>query len=76
MRCTFRLQKYRDAIDEAARLRKTEKVTDPLIREAAYISGKSNYVLGQYDLALFGIKEAASETKTGKRQAENQKAER
>jgi TolA-binding protein len=64
MRCSFRLEKYREAIDEAAKLKKTDKVTEPLIREAAYVSGKSNYILGNYDLALLGIKEAAAETKT------------
>jgi len=64
MRCTFRLEKYREAIDEATKLRKTEKVTETLSREAAFISGKANYILKQYDLALIGIKEAAAETKT------------
>lgn len=64
MRCAFKLEKYREAIDEAARLKKTEKVTEALAREAAFISGKSNYQLKQYDMALFGIKEAAVETKT------------
>jgi TolA-binding protein len=64
MRCSFILGKYRDAIDAAARLKKTEKTTEALLREAGYISGKSNYILGNYDLALTGIKDAAVETNT------------
>jgi TolA-binding protein len=64
MRCYFRLDKYREAIEEAAKLKKTDKVTEPLIKEAAFITGKSNFILGNYDLALPGIKEAAVETKT------------
>jgi TolA-binding protein len=64
MRCLFKLERYKEAIDEAARLKKMEKVTDPLVKEASFTSGKSNYQLGNFDLALSGIKEAASETKT------------
>jgi TolA-binding protein len=64
MRCCFRLEKYREAIDEAAKLKKTDKVTDALIKEAAYITGKSYYSLGNFDLSLPGMKEASVETKT------------
>jgi tetratricopeptide (TPR) repeat protein len=66
MRCLFSLENYKEAIDEASRLKKTEKVTDPLLKEASFITGKSNYKLGNYDLALSGIKDAASETKTAR----------
>ncbi len=64
MRCNYQLQKYRDAIDDAARLAKTDKVTPELTREASYISAKSNYLLGNYDQAMPGLREAAVETKT------------
>jgi len=64
MRCNFYLEKYRDAIDAAAMLKKTEKATDAMLREASFISGKSNYMLGNYDLALSGLKDASAETNT------------
>jgi TolA-binding protein len=64
MRCSFFLEKYLDAITEAGRLKNAEKTTEPLKREAGYVSGKSNYILGNYDLAMTGVRDAAVETNT------------
>ncbi|HOY51270.1 MAG TPA: tetratricopeptide repeat protein, partial [Prolixibacteraceae bacterium] len=64
MRCNFMLQKYRNAIDDAVRLSKADKVTPELTREASYITAKSYYELGSYDQALPGLREAAAQTNT------------
>lgn len=64
MRCNFMLQKFRNAIDDAVRLSKADKVTPELTREASYITAKSYYELGSYDQALPGLREAAAQTNT------------
>jgi len=64
MRCNFRMEKFRNAIDDAAKLTKAEKVTPELTREASYVSAKSYYMLGNYDQALPGLQEASAETNT------------
>jgi TolA-binding protein len=64
MRCNYLLERYRDAIEAAGQLRKAEKNTDALIREAGYISAKSYYLLGNYDASLPLMTEAASESNT------------
>ncbi len=66
MRSNFMLEKYRNAIDDAARLTKAEKVSPELLREASYITAKSYYVLGNYDLAMAGLREASAETNTAR----------
>lgn len=64
MRSHFMLQKYREAIESAAKLTKADKVTQELIREATYISAKSSYELGNYDQAMAGLREASAQTNT------------
>ena len=62
MRCNFYLEKYRNAIEDAARLKEAEKSSEVLIREANYMSAKSYYMLGNYDQALPGFRAVATET--------------
>lgn len=64
MRCEFRLEKYRDAIENAEKLMKAEKSSAELKSEASYISAKSAYNLGNYDQALNGMREASAATNT------------
>jgi TolA-binding protein len=62
MRINFILERYRIAIDEAARLTEAEKSNEALQREAGYTSAKSHYLLSNYDLALPGFRTLSSET--------------
>lgn len=62
MRCSFYLERYRNAIEAAGKLMEAEKTNEALQREARYITGKSYYNLGNLDQALPGLKETAAET--------------
>jgi len=63
MRCDFKLKNYQQAIDAAENVKKSEVADEPLIREANYTIGKSYYLLENYDQALPGLKEVATDTK-------------
>lgn len=64
MRCEFKLEKYRDAIESADKVMKADKSNAELKSEASYISAKSLYNLGNYDQALNGMRDAAVATNT------------
>jgi hypothetical protein len=51
MRSNFILERYRNAIDDANKL-KEEKSNETLLREANYIGAKSYYLLGNFDQAF------------------------
>ncbi len=62
MRSNFILERYRNAIDDATKLREEEKSNETLLREANYIGAKSYYLLGNFDQALPGLVSVAAET--------------
>jgi TolA-binding protein len=62
MRSNFFLERYRNAIDAANRLKEAEKSNESLTREANYIGAKSYYLLGNHDQALPGLKSVSLET--------------
>ena len=62
MRSNFILERYRNAINDADRLKEAEKSNETLIREASYIGAKSYYMLGNYDQALPGLRSVSAET--------------
>jgi TolA-binding protein len=62
MRSNFILERYRNAIDDATKLREEEKSNETLLREANYIGAKSYYLLGNFDQALPGLIAVATET--------------
>lgn len=62
MRSNFFLQRYRNAIDNANRLKEAEKSNEVLLREANFIGAKSNYLLNNFDQALPGFRAVAVET--------------
>jgi len=62
MRSNFFLERYRNAIDDANRLREAEKSNEVLLREANFIGAKSNYMLSNFDQALPGFRTVAVET--------------
>lgn len=63
MRCDFKLENYPQAITAAENVKKSEVADEPLIREANYTIGKSNYLLEKFDQALPSLQEVATETK-------------
>ncbi len=65
MRCHYSLGKFREAIESAALVKKAEKAGEQLLREAGFITARSHYQLGNWDAALPGMRESASETNTG-----------
>jgi TolA-binding protein len=62
MRSNFQLERYRNAIDEANKLKEAEKSNETLLREANYIGAKSYYLLGNFDQALPGLRAVSAET--------------
>lgn len=62
MRCSFELKNYREAILAAQQVQEEEKTNAGLLREAGYITAKSEYNLGDFDKALPSFKKIAAET--------------
>ena len=62
MRSAFRLERYRNALEDANRLKEAEKSSVELLREANYIIAKSYYMLGNYDQAQTAHRAVAAET--------------
>lgn len=64
MKCNFELQQYNEAIVAANEVRKSEKASDALNRDADYILAKSYYNLDNLGMALPELKKLSSETKS------------
>ncbi|VAW12554.1 FIG00651507: hypothetical protein [hydrothermal vent metagenome] len=64
MKCNFELGQFKDAIEAAAKVKKSEKAGDALNREADYIMAKSYYNLDNFSQALPELKKLAVETKS------------
>ena len=64
MNCNYELQKWKDAIAAALKVRKDEKASSQLVRNANYILAKSYYNLQNYDQALTEFKGLANETQS------------
>ena len=63
MRCYFNLERFSNAIEAAEKVKKSDIVNEELIRDANYTLGKSYYKLDNFNLALPGLKEVATDTK-------------
>lgn len=63
MRCNFNLKQYANAITAAEKVRKSDVANDAWIREANFVSGKSNYLTGDKSAALVTLKQVAADTK-------------
>src|SRR5690554_248375 len=63
MRSYYELKQYREAIGSAEKVRNSEVANDVWRREADFIIGKSNYLLGNLDAALKSLSEVSSDTK-------------
>lgn len=63
MRCYFHLKQYADAIIAAEKVKKSDVANDAWIREANFVSGKSNYLTGDKSAALVTLKQVAADTK-------------
>lgn len=63
MRCNFQLKQYNEAILAAEKVKSTDVANDAWIREANFISGKSNYLTGNQNVALESLKSVATDTK-------------
>ncbi len=63
MRSYYELKQYREAIGSAEKVRNSEVANDVWRREADFIIGKSNYLLGNLDAALKPLSEVSSDTK-------------
>jgi TolA-binding protein len=63
MRCNFQLKQYNEAILAAEKVKSTDVANDAWIREANFISGKSNYLTGNQNTALESLKSVATDTK-------------
>jgi TolA-binding protein len=63
MRCYIIQKNYQQALVAAAKVKKSDVVTDALKHEAAFAEGKSNYELGNLSSAISPLRDAASDTK-------------
>ncbi|MCL1821276.1 MAG: tetratricopeptide repeat protein [Prolixibacteraceae bacterium] len=62
MNCNFYLEKYQNAINEATRLSSADKLSEIMQRDANFVTGKSFYMLQNYDKAIPELKKVATET--------------
>ncbi len=63
MRCYFELKRYNEAVTAAAKVKSSDAVNEAWIREAEFITGKSEYITGDYASALEPLKKVATDTK-------------
>jgi len=63
MRCYMIDKNYQQTLVAAAKVKKSEVVTDALKKEADFAEGKSNYELGNLSSAISPLRDAASDTK-------------
>jgi len=63
MRCHFRLDHYKEAIEAANKVINYKEVNEAWLREANYISGKSYFLSGDLNRAISPLKEVATDTK-------------
>jgi len=64
MRCSFKLEDYKNSLAAAQEVMKTENISDVLVRESNFIQATSLYKLSQPDEALKFYKLLAEDTKT------------
>ncbi len=63
MRCNFNLKRYNDAIVAAGKVKKSEVANEVWIKEADFISGKSQYMNGNQNGALESLRAVSADTK-------------
>ncbi|MCA1759374.1 MAG: tetratricopeptide repeat protein, partial [Bacteroidales bacterium] len=63
MRCNFQLKRYNEAILASEKVKKSDVANEAWIREANFVSGKSNYLAGNQNAALESLKSVATDTK-------------
>ncbi|MEN8117970.1 MAG: tetratricopeptide repeat protein [Bacteroidota bacterium] len=63
MRCFMIQENYQQAMGAAAKVKKSEVANEALKREADFAEGKSNYVLGNLNVAITPLKAVATDTK-------------
>jgi TolA-binding protein len=63
MRCNFQLKRYNEAIVASAKVKSSDVANEAWIREANFVSGKSNYLAGNQNAALESLKSVATDTK-------------
>lgn len=63
MRSNFHLKRYNEAILASEKVKKSDVANDAWIREANFISGKSNYLTGNQNAALAPLRSVAVDTK-------------
>ena len=63
MRCNFQLKRYNEAILASGKVKNSDVANEAWIREANFISGKSNYLAGNQNAALESLKSVATDTK-------------
>jgi TolA-binding protein len=63
MRCYFQLKRYNEAITAAGKVKISDAVNEAWMREAEYITGKSQYMTNNYAAALEPLKKVADDTK-------------